>query len=259
MSMSYAVQAPPAAAEARRPGTVSLAATLLAVMAVVGLGYAVASLAVASGTVSRYRASAGGADPDDVDGTVFLVWAGAGMAVAIAVLLFALYTVLALGLRRGSNAARITTWVVCALGLIAGCGSALTVFSQDNLSEPGLTTLADAYPNGWVGVNVGMAIAQIIGYLLVAGLLVASPGRWFGRGGESSAAAQSGPYGAYGALPGMPGLYPQPPPPNPYAAAPPAPSVPPGPYGNPYGNSPYAAPRAPEPGPDDEYWSRPSN
>jgi hypothetical protein len=219
----------------------------------------------------------------------------------VAVLLFALYAVLAVGLRRGSNAARVTTWVVCGLGLLAGCGSALTVFGQDGLSDSGPGAM---YPSGWVGLNVAMTIAQMIGYVTVAVLLVASPAHFFRGGGAPAQAGQAGPYGTYGALPGMPGLYSQPPAPDPYGAPgqypppgsapgqyPPAGSTPgqypppgsapgqypppggapgnpvvpgnpvgpAGPYGAPYGGNPYAAPRPPEPGPDDDYWARPSS
>lgn len=273
--MSYPVEAP-VAAQPRRPATVTAAAGLLALMAVVGLGYAVATLAVVPGVVSRFRADAGGAD--DVAGVVLLVWTGAGVAVVLAVLLFALYVVLALALRRGSNAARVVTLVVCGLGLVAGCASAAIVFAQRGGSDGGAglaAPLNDAYPPAWVGLNVALAIAQMVGYLTVGALLLASPGQFFRRGTPATPVPTVGPYGAYGALPGMPGLY----------NAPAGPATPAVPYGSPYGSppgphpgygggpqaNPYgspagpggtgapAAPRPPEPGPDDQFWARPSS
>jgi hypothetical protein len=320
MSMSNAA-APAAGAAPRRPVTVALAATLLAVMAVAGLAYALATLAVAPGVVSRFRAAATGFAAAEVDGLVTVVWVVAGIAVALAVILFALYVVLAMGLRRGSNASRVATWVVCALGLLAGCGSAVTVFTERRgaADDAGLTAaLTDAYPGGWLGLNLTLAVAQMAGYAVVAGLLLASPAAFFGRG-RAPAQTTPGPYGSYGALPGMPGLYDQGPGPGgpsatpypqpgpygapgryaqpgsygapyggtsqPYGAPSPGPQSPgPQPYGpQPYGPQqsagqpygpppagaqPYGSPQSgspqfgrqsTEPGPDDEYWSRPSS
>jgi hypothetical protein len=185
--MSYAVESPVAATAPRRPGTVAPAAALLGLMGLGGLGYAVATLAITPGVVDRFRAAAAGADSTDVDGLVTVLWVGAAIAMVLAVILFALYVVLALGLRRGSNASRIGVWVICGLGLLAGCGSTATVLIQrSGDGSPGTigTALADAYPAGWIGLNVGLAIAQIVGYAVVAVLLFASPGTFFGRAPE---------------------------------------------------------------------------
>jgi hypothetical protein len=183
--MSYAVEPLAAAAPAsRRPATVGLAAALLATMGLLGLGYAVATLAVTPRVVDQFRAGAAGADSGDVDGFVTALWVAAAIAMVLAVILFALYVGLALGLRRGSNAARIAVWVVCGLGLLAGCGSAVAVAIQrgaDGSAGTIGTALADAYPGGWIGLNVALAVAQIVGYAVVALLLVVSPGTFFGR------------------------------------------------------------------------------
>jgi hypothetical protein len=183
--MSYAVEPPATAATApRRPGRVALAAALLAAMGLAGLGYAIATLAVTPGVVDRFRAAAAGADSADVDGFVTVLWIGAAIATVLAVILFALYVVLALGLRRGSNASRIAVWAVCGLGLLAGCGSTVAMLIQrSGEGSPGTigTALADAYPAGWIGLNVALAVAQIVGYALVATLLLVSPGTFFGR------------------------------------------------------------------------------
>ena len=309
--MSYAMQ-PPAAAPAptaapRRPLSVVSASVLLILMAVVGLGYAIATLAVAPGTVDRFRAAARGANSVDVDGFVTVVWIGAALGAVLAVILFALYVVLALGLRRGSNAARIATWVVAGLGLLAGCVSTATVAverSGDPVQGSLSAALSDAYPGGWIPLNVSLAVAQMLGYVLVGVLLLASPGTFFGRAPKplppDPFAAPGGPggttsgYGApqyggadHGAL-HHPGSAPGGPVPggpaqgSPGSAAPggyqpPAgygppptggyPTPPMGGYGTPYpaAGSPSApAPGAPPatppaPGPDDEYWSRPSS
>ncbi|MGX6604468.1 hypothetical protein ACWKSP_20385 [Micromonosporaceae bacterium Da 78-11] len=205
--MSYPVQpspttvpAPPPATEAGRPATVTAASALLWLMAAVGLFYAVVTLTVVPGTVSRFRDGVTGADAD-ADNLTGVVWIGAAIATVLAVLLFALFVVLGLALRRGSNAARIATLVICALGLLAGCGSAATVGIERNgdavagsLSE-GLTT---AYPGGWVGINVGLSVAQMIAYVLVGVLLLLTPKAFFGRGAQPVAGSTPQPYG-YGA------------------------------------------------------------
>jgi hypothetical protein len=239
--MSYAMQ-PPAAAPAptsapRRPVSVASASALLILMAVVGLGYAIATLAIAPGTVDRFRAAAVGGSSVDVDGFVTVVWIGAALGAVLAVILFALYVVLALGLRRGSNAARIATWVVAGLGLLAGCATTATV-AVERVGEPVQgslsAALSEAYPGSWIPLNVALAVAQMLGYVLVGVLLLASPGPFFGRAPKPlppDPFAAPG-YGAPGgAVPG-------------YGA----PGVTPG-YGAPGGAAPgYGAPGAPAPG-----------
>jgi hypothetical protein len=253
--MSYAVQQP-AAAEAphpRRPATVGFAAVLLAVMGVGGLAYAVATLAVTPTVVNRFRGAAGPASSTDIDSMITVVWVGAAIAGALAVILFALYVVLALGLRRGSNASRIGVWVLCGLGLLAGCGTTVTVLvERSGTGTPGSlgVTLSDAYPGGWIGLDVALAIVQMVGYVVIAVLLIVSPAAFFGRG---RAHAPSGPtyagippYGAASApygppSPYGPGVGPRPGPP--YGPGPGAPHGPGAPYGP--GTAPYGPGTAP--------------
>ena len=170
----------------RRPVAVRLAAALLGVMGLAGLAYGLTTLGITPGVVGRFRAAAAGADPADVDGFVTLLWVAAGVAAALAVILFALYVVLALALRRGSTAARIGAWVVCGVGVVAGCGSTVAVLVQRRgVATPGTlgTALTDAYPNGWIGLNLALAVAQMAGYVAVAVLLVVSPRAFFRRTG----------------------------------------------------------------------------
>lgn len=247
--MSYAYPGPVAAP--RRPAPVALAAALLALMALVGLGYAVVTLAVTPGVVSRFRAAAAGADPTGVDGYVTAMWVGAGVATVLAVIAFALYVVLALGLRRGSAAARIATWVVCALGLLAGCGSAVAVAVQRTGSGGSaelLAALGSAYPGGWINLNLGLSLAQMLGYVLVAVLLAVAPRAYFRRGGEP---AQPAPGHLAHAAPG-----------HPTSGVPVHPTQLVNPYGTAgyHPGSQYGPPATPPPvpGPDDQYWARPT-
>jgi hypothetical protein len=181
----HTVEPPAAVATPRsRPVPVALAAGLLGALGLGGLAYAAATVAITPGVVGRFRAGTAGADPADVDGFVTILWVAAAVATVLAIILFALYVVLALGLRRGSNAARIGVWVVCGLGVVAGCGSAAAVAVQRRGVEiPGTlgTALADAYPQGWIGLNVAMSVAQFAGYVAVAVLLAVSPGAYFRR------------------------------------------------------------------------------
>jgi hypothetical protein len=240
MTMSYAVQTPPVPeAGPRRPATVQLAAGLLALMALVGLGYAVATLVVTPGVLDRFRDAAGAARSTDVDGYVTGVWLMAALGAVLAVILFALYVVLALGLRRGSRPSRVGTWVVCGLGVLFGGVSAITVGIQR--SGPGDPSslggaLSDAYPGYWIPLNVAMAVAQIAGYLVVALLLAVGTRGFFRR---TAPAAPPPGTGAYVTLPtyGSAGSYAQP-----YSGPPAPPATP-----------------APPPGPDDDYWARPTS
>ena len=243
--MSYAIQPPVTAAPPpvpapgpRRPAPVTLAAAVLTLMALVGFAYAIATISTAPGTVSRFRAAAVGAASTDIDGYVSVIWIGAAIGTVLAVILFALYIVLALGLRRGSNASRIATWVVCGLGLLAGCGSMTTVLlerSGDGDPQSLGAALSDAYPSSWIGLNLSLAIAQMVGYVIVALLLLAARGAWFGRGPAAPSGLQQPGYAAPGYI--TPG----------YAApgyGPPGPGAPPG-YGAPGSGYSYGAPYGP--------------
>jgi hypothetical protein len=191
--MSYPTQ-PPAAvlpvSPSGRPSVVSAAAVLLWVMAAVGLIYAVVTLAVVPGTISRFRNAIGGTVNElqqfnggtDPDTYVGVVWLGAAIALVLAVILFALYIVLGIALRRGSNTARIATLVICGLGAVAGAG-ALLALAIERGGDPAPWSLGEqltrAYPSGWLGVNITLATSQIIAYVLVAVLVMAAPRIFF--------------------------------------------------------------------------------
>jgi len=236
---------------------VTAAAVLLWVMAAIGLLYAIGTLIVVPGTLDRFRDTA----TDDPDPYATVVWLGAGVSLLLAVLLLALYLLLGLALRRGSNAARIITLIVCGLGILGGIGTALTVGAQragDPVPASLGGQLSDAYPGGWIGTNVALAVAQILGYLMVAALVLTAPREFFGR----RAAVQTPRPPTYGMpYPGYPaqGGYPPPgyaagPPPGPTAAPPPgyAAGPPPGyapnaypPPGAAYPPGPYSRPGTP--------------
>lgn len=230
--MSYAVQPPvvaPPPAGPQRPLPASLAALVLQAMAVLGLIYAVLTIATAPGSVSRFRDAATGAAAADVDGYVSVIWIGAAIGMVLALILVALYIVLALGLRRGSNAARIATWVACGLGLLAGLAAMVTVLVQrsgDSDPQSLAAALSSSYPSYWIHLNLTLTIAQAVGYAVVGLLLFLAGGAWFGRPSAPRAVAQPGyGYGAPGYAPGYgPGFGPGVTPPG-YGPGAPAPGV----------------------------------
>lgn len=176
----------------RRPAAVTAGALVLIVMATVGLAHAVAGLVTLGGTVDRYRAAQAVADRADVDATVAVVRTLAIVALILAVVAAALLVGLAAGLLRGGGGVRIATWVVCGLGLLLGCGGVLAVVVQRavplRLGADGQSTaqtvgaVTDAYPHWWVGLGAALSAAQMLGYLLVAGLLaLPTANAYFGR------------------------------------------------------------------------------
>jgi hypothetical protein len=206
--MSYPVQPPPIAAAppvspSGRPPAVTFAAALLWLMAGVGLIYAIATVAIVPGTIDRFRdvtaapVSGSFTGDNDPEYYVAVVWLGAAIALALAVIAFALFVVVGLSLRRGSNAARIATLVVSVLGILGGTAGVLTLAAQRSGNSAPWSLgaqLSDAYPDGWIGTNAGLAIAQILGYALVGILILTAPRTFFRR-----PAAPSAPQPVYGA------------------------------------------------------------
>jgi hypothetical protein len=241
---------------------VALAAGLLALMGLAGFGYGVVTLVVTPGVVHRFKAAAAGTDAVAMDNYVTVLWIGAALGLVVALLLFALSIVLALGVRRGSNPSRVGVWVICGLGLLAGCASAATVGVQRSGDEVAGTVgaaLGAAYPGGWIATNVVLSVAQILGYLAVAVLLLVSPRAFFGR-----AATVPDAHPAFAGIPsyGQPASHgPAPVSSQPgYAASPPGYAASPPGYAPQLPGPEQVPPVAPRPsGPDDEYWSRPSS
>ena len=125
--MSY-----PESAPARRPAAVLSAATVLLVMAVAALAYAVVDLVVLGGTVDAFRSAARdtSASPEQIDDVVTLLRASAVLSAVVAALSAPLLAGLALGLLAGRNGVRVATWVVSGLGLLGGCCSVAVVVGE---------------------------------------------------------------------------------------------------------------------------------
>lgn len=185
--MSYPDQMP-----ARRPAAVTTAVALLGLMAFAAGVYAVTTLLALGGTIDRFRAAAAGtaADPGDVDGVVRLLRLSTIGAAVLTVLVALLLVGLAGGLLARRRAARIGVWAVCGLGLLAGGCALVALVGQRarplrlGAGDQGVAdlfgTLGDAYPSWWIPVNGAVSVAQALGYLAVAGLLMLPPANaWF--------------------------------------------------------------------------------
>ncbi|WBB55898.1 hypothetical protein [Verrucosispora sp. WMMD573] len=216
--MSYPEQAP-----ARRPATVVLAVSTLAVMALGALVYAVIGLASLSGTVDRFRATAD-ADPGQVDAAVALVRASVAVSAVLSILAGLLLVGLAVGLAARRPAARVATWVVAGLGICCGCGGLATLivqravpldFGDDRATAELLAGLPDAYPSWWIPLTATLSIAQVLGYLVVAVLLaLPAANAWFRRrpAPQRPVFPDQPPTPPFGQAPAAPPYQPYPPP-----------------------------------------------
>ncbi|MFG1675204.1 hypothetical protein [Micromonospora sp. NPDC049282] len=255
--MSYPDRAAP-----RRPATVVAAVAVLLLMAVGAVAYAVTNLAVAGGTIDRFRAAAGGtgAGGGDIDRVAGLLRGSTVLAAVLGVLAAVLLVGLALGLLAGRPGARVATWVVAGLGLLCGCcglavlvgqrAAPLRLGADDRVTADLLGLVGDAYPAWWIPVNAALSVAQVLGYLVVAALLTLPSAGAFLHRRAAPAGRPSGPATGYGTTAsGAPVSGPTPwgPPPGlPAPSAPPS-SAPPPSSGPAPGFAPPATPSGPVP------------
>lgn len=170
----------------RRPVPVLISAVLMWIVALLALVSAIIGLATMSQVVDRFRIEAvlTAASPADIDSFVNVIRA-ATIVTAIILVIFALLLAgFAVGNLRGSNTTRVLTLVVCAIGVLCGCCGVIGAVGQT--SATGLNTnntdtqvaeelgraLGDAYPGWWLGVNSGLSGLQLLGYIVIAILLV---------------------------------------------------------------------------------------
>jgi hypothetical protein len=219
----------------RRPGTATAGGYLMILAAILIVGAAVALL-LTSGPVVNAARDAYTAPPPKPDQVaagvrlVFIVIAAIYLLVAVGELILGLFTL------RGSNAARIVTWVFN--GLVVLCFGCLGALSLGGNRNPGTITstpnqdgvdpakfskaVTDAVPS-WSGPTMGALLITTELALIVSIVLLALPASnaFFRRRQEI--------IGAEPAYPGMPGYPPVPgyPPAGPPPAGPPAPPPPP--------------------------------
>lgn len=180
-------------ARPRRPTSVVVAAGILIVMGLVGLGYGIAALVEMPAVVDRFRAAtaATGAPRSDVDAVVALIRVGAVLSAVFGAAAALLLGGLALGNLRGANGARIATWAVCAIGVLCGCCGLVVVVVQRaiGLAMTGdeattrelVAALGAAYPTWWIVLGGTLCLGQAFGYLVVAALLALPAANGFYR------------------------------------------------------------------------------
>lgn len=175
----------PPQAPRQRPGSVLAGVVFMFTVAALGVITAAITLAAIGQIVNRFRnrASLTAATPEEIDNLA------AGIQVltiglAILILIFALVLAgLAFGVQRGSNVARILTWVLVGLGILCNCCGLFGAIGQTNVSTFGTPdmnrqtadqlarALQDAYPSWWLGFSGGLSGLQLLGYIAIAILL----------------------------------------------------------------------------------------
>lgn len=183
--MSYQFPYPPPQRARRRPGSVTFAAILMLLIAGLAVLQAVLSLTTMNQVVNAFRERAAQTDAGatEVDAVAAAI-RGLSIAMALLALLFAALLVgLAVGVLRGSRAARVMTWIVCGLGVLCGCCGVLGSVSQATVTslssgdvdaqtaEQLGRALREAYPGWWLATGGGLSGLQLLGYIAIAVLL----------------------------------------------------------------------------------------
>ncbi|MEV0267269.1 hypothetical protein AB0H43_00645 [Hamadaea sp. NPDC050747] len=181
---------PPAVQPVRKaPAVVVTAAIVLFVLGLLGLINGIVSLASLGSTVDRFRVLADGlgVSPQKIDDQITQLRVQTILGGVIGLLIALVLLALAYFLLKGSNAARITTWVLCGLGALCSCCSGVGLIFLANLDRINVEgdqqaqeqvdlarAMADAVPGWQVGFGGTAAVLQLLGYLAVA-ILLAMP------------------------------------------------------------------------------------
>lgn len=248
--------------ERRRPAVVTVAGSLMLVLAVLGVIWTVVSLTVIGGVRDAITEQLTDQDLAEAASALFTVVTLVSMG--FQVLIVVAFVLLGIFVLRGANPARITTWAVAGVFLLCGvCGLTVQGFGSvmpagDPESEQLARAIEDAVPGWYTATDLTISIVQNLALLVIIILLALPPANAFfakpvplwqppmGYGGPPMAYPPQHP----GAVP-PPGTQPgaQPPGTEPPAYGPPAPGPqPPG-----AAEPPASGPVTPEePGPGEE-------
>jgi hypothetical protein len=169
-----------------RPRSVTVAGILMLIGAVVGIIGGVLTILAGNSIDPEFstRAIASGVSASDVKRIGDSVQASFSAVGVGALLLGIVLAVLTFKVLRGSNAARITTWVVLGISLCCGIGNGLLAKTLSNLSETNIEgmdkatvraigdALKDSMPSWFAVGGMGATCVQVLGYIAVAVLLV---------------------------------------------------------------------------------------
>lgn len=226
---------------------VTLAAVILGLMALLSLLSAVVGLVGLGETTEEFRrlAATEPFDPDEIEAVVGFLRASFICNAVVSALFAILLAVLAWGVARGSQAARVITWIVCGVGLLCACCNGSGALASFSTLSPSSTdpdqiagNLAVRSLPAWVaGILLGSSVLSVLGYIATAILLALPTATAYFKGRPPAGWA--------------PPQYPQNPPPH-YPQTPshpshPAPPSPPSPT-----NPTYQAPPPPPPPPSDQ-------
>ncbi|HET6213809.1 MAG TPA: hypothetical protein VFE14_13175 [Micromonosporaceae bacterium] len=171
---------------AGRPASVGLAAVIMMMIAALGVISAIVTLATISRTTDRFQQLARertDASSTEIDSVVTAIRVISVTTAIFLVLLALVLIALAIGDLRGSNIARILTWVICGLGLLCGCCGIFSALGSTRTTSLGTGdtdaetarelghALSDAYPGWWMATSGGLSGLQLLGYIAVAVLL----------------------------------------------------------------------------------------
>jgi hypothetical protein len=164
---------------------VTIAGILMLIGAVVGIIGGILTIVAGNSIDPEFttRALASGVSATDakrISDSVLASFTGIGAGALVLGVILAVLMFLVL---RGSNAARITTWVVLAMSLCCGIGNGLLAKTLSNLGDTNIegmdkataqavgTALKESTPSWFAVGGLGASCVQVLGYIAVAVLL----------------------------------------------------------------------------------------
>ena len=164
-----------------RPMVVTLAAVTLGLLALLSLLAAIIGLVAMGQTVDEFRRLADfePLDPDEVDAIAGFLRFSFICTAVISVLFAVLLAVLAWGVARGNQPARVVTWIVCGVGLLWACCNGFGLIASFSDVSPSSTDpdqiagsiMLRSLPDWAAGVLVGSSALSVLGYIATAVLL----------------------------------------------------------------------------------------
>lgn len=177
----------PAQPPGKPPMVVTVASAIMFILGILGLLNAILSLVSLGTTTDRFHELArrvANATTNDIDNQINQLRVQTIIGAVIGALIAAFLIVLAFWLMKGSNTARIITWVLCGIGALCACcgGASLFALSAINRVEVNgdeqaekqvdlAKALVDSIPGWQKGLGGTVAVLQLLGYLAVAILL----------------------------------------------------------------------------------------
>lgn len=209
----------PVTAKPARPMIVAIAAVIMGLMALLHLLGTVVSFAAMNSAAETFRELAGREDlrTEDIDTGVAALRTGLVGSAILQILMALLLAGLAWGVIRGSQPARVTTWIVCGLGVLCACCTGFTSIATFSSGSTASTdpnqvvggVMIQSVPAWASGILGGSSALNLLGYIATAVLLALPAANAFFKGGNNPGWQPP----SYSHPPSSP--YPPPPPPPP--------------------------------------------